>query len=136
MLKKMPAKGSTVRYLGGYDSPNCLLEVGKVYKINSSYMTVFGFDVASITMEKSDVSESYWYIKGVGNKGHGNKDSDFDKFELVSERLTRDELLALNGKYEAVLKNIVINAEDMLDNYVEESGVVDIRDLAKNALDS
>lgn len=125
-LTKLPNAKSKVRYLGGYDSPNCELEVGKIYEINS----VNGNKEASITMTKTDTYEAYWYIKG-----EGSGDTDFDKFELVEEYLTREDLLVLVDKYKNALQSILENSEDMLDSYVEESGVIDIRTIAKNTLE-
>lgn len=80
-------------------------------------------------MNETDTYESYWYIKGEGN-GY----TDFDKFELVEEYLTREDLLVLVDEYKTALKSILENSEDMLDSYVEESGLIDIRNIAKTAL--
>lgn len=135
-LTKLPNAKSKVRYLGGYDNPNCQLEVGKIYEINSVKMHPSGnysnstIECASITMNETDTYESYWYIKGEGN-GY----TDFDKFELVEEYLTREDLLVLVDEYKTALKSILENSEDMLDSYVEESGVIDIRNIAKTALE-
>lgn len=131
-----PNDKSKVKYLGGYDHPNCDLIVGKVYEILGQYKDDKGVEIAYIRMDEE--LDHTWYIKG-----KGSQDNDFDKFEVVEQYFTREELIALNEEKDVIINKLsqqLKSAVDM-DNFVSKSELIShledriqtIKDFQENA---
>lgn len=141
-LERLPKEGSKIKYLGGYDPEICEMIVGDIYTIGKAY-TDKGLETACVEIKtvfsNNYVSKQNWYIKGTG---HGES-NDFDKFEVVEEYLSREDLIKLNEEknetidyLKSALKSISLSSAQMIEHHIEESEVARILHITEVALDT
>lgn len=107
-LGRLPKTGSKIRYLGGYTVPNCDLVLGEIYEVRGITNTsTKDIEYAYVAIDED--SHYTWYIKGHGD----GEDNDFDKFELVEECLSREDLITLNNEKDKVILGLKKSLEDL-----------------------
>lgn len=133
-LTKLPNDGSKVRYLGGYDEPYCDLVPGQIYELQAKCTNSKGVETSIIKIEELD---SAWYVKGTGD----GDDNDFDKFELIENCLTNEEMIETIKEKDELIKSlqnslnkIVSDSNEMLELFVEENSVRSLLEIAEKAI--
>lgn len=136
-LKRFPRDKSTIRYIGGYDDPNCDLVVGCVYEILGQYKNSMGIEMAYVRMDAD--TGSTWYIKGNGD----GEDNDFDKFEIVEEFFNREDLIAINADKDNTIDNlnsrlntIVLKLKEMIEAGINEEDAAELYKLTEISTDN
>lgn len=126
-LKRIPNKGSVIRYLGGETSPNCHLIIGELYTVLGKDRNEYKDEYAWIRMGEG----STWYIRG------GKDENDFDKYEVVEEFLGREDLIEIKDEKELRIEMLEETLKKILEITAEIENteeVVKVRNLAENAI--